>query len=448
MRNCEKSRVVILLRASLAGWGLCHTPFDEHEVKYHELHKSAALIRRLCLTALAMAFGSLSVCAEPADLQLPDAALKAAEKLRKLSPMQNAEGSASVSGENLNAQDKLAYLRLVEDVRGRLERLAGSSFSGDSYRVSIHAEDAGGEGAPAVIQKSFSAPSAGDRGLATIRIWVTNPAKLDPRDLACELCDGFIGMKVLVASRGDGTAQPPARWFTGGLAHYLEEGRRQDDAEDVVGSWFKAKLEPLWRLSREFSPYASADRRISAQLAAYWLDFPDRGGRLDTLCGELANGRQWTPRLFSETSSGITDDFGADKDFDVWLLGRRQSVLTPGVTRPEMVVRSWHGMLLFPGEDGVPNGVAAGASPALLAARSDEAWVKGCAMAKIDRIMRASAGRGDKFRAAADAYREYFTAVAEIAGTGKKERLNKEGLLEKLSKAEKMLISAKHSSVL
>lgn len=416
-------------------------------MKYDQLHKSGASIRQLFLAAIAVVCCAQAVCAESSDIRLPEATLKAAEKLRKLSPMQNAEGSASVSGENLEAQDKLAYLRFVEEVRGRLERLTGSSFSGDRYRVSIYVEDEGGENAPAVVYKSLSSPSAGDRGLATIRIGVKNPAKLDPRDLTCELCDGFIGMKVLVAARGGATPQAPARWFSFGLAHYLEEGRRQDDAEDVVGVWFKAKLEPLWRLAREYSPYASADRRVAAQLAAYWLDFPDRDGRLETLCGELAGGRQWSPKFFSETSSGITDDFAADKDFDAWLLTRRQSVLTLGVTRPEMVVRAWRDMLLFPGDDRVPEGVPAGSSPALLAARLDEGWVPECSMAKIGHIMRVSAGRDDKFRAAADAYREYFTAVAENARMREKDRLSEKKLLEKLSVAERMLISSKHSSV-
>ncbi|NLB69322.1 MAG: hypothetical protein GX804_06535 [Lentisphaerae bacterium] len=366
------------------------------------------------------------------------AILEATEKWQRLRAMQSSTGSVSISGECLDARDKLLYLRFVDDVRGRLERLTGSSFSGENYVVSIHAEVSEKTESVSTIHKSFQPSPKNAKGRPTIIIGLINPDQLDPRELAAELCDGFICMKVIVASTNNRIMHRPARWFANGLAQYLEEAARQDDAEDVISMWFGGQLEPVWRLGREFSPYASTDRRIAAQLAAYWLSFPDRKERIDRLCNELASGEKWTPELFLKTSSGIGDIFEADKDFDVWLLGRRESVLTPGVARKELLIRTWRRMLLNPGEEGVPADVPAASSLLLLLTRIEEDWVQVCAKSKMEWIMKVAAGRDAAFQESAGAYRDFLEPLAMNNARGRA-KLDLEVLEEKLKRAERLL---------
>lgn len=348
--------------------------------------------------------------ADPAALQPSERVRAVAEQLRGYDGISNADETVRVSGSALNAVDKQIVLGFVEDVRARLEMLLGVSFSGESYRVSIFAEESDAD-RPCVINKQILSPHLGRSRLSTIRIGVLNPARMDPRDLAREVCDGYLGIKVLTLAGTAVEPQPVARWFADGLARYLDPTVRQDDAETVLRDWQSARLPPFGRLTGRHAPHASARPEIAAQLAAYWLSFPDRRNRLETLCRALADGQGWSTRLFSETASGITDDVLADRHFDGWLLDRQDHVLTPGRTHPAFVVRAYHALALYPGEDDVPVDVPRYASPALLVERRDEPWVRRSARRKAERMMRLSAGRGDSFRAAAGLYAAFFDGI-------------------------------------
>ena len=365
-----------------------------------------------------------------AELERSPAGIEIAEKLARQSGTSSVDGSVRIAGECLNAVDRQILMQFTQDVRGLLEQLTNTSFTGDPYRILIYAE-AGEADRPGVAGKHLMDPSIGARRMPTIRITLINPSKLDPRDLAREICDGLVRMKVLAAAAAGKVSEPPAGWFTSGLAHYLDNALRQKDADEVFDMWQHAQLQPLWMLPREHSQYPSADRRIAAQLVAYWLDFPDRGKRFETLCRALASGEKWSPALFVETSSGSPDMVEADKAFDEWLLKRRNTVLTLGTTSRGMLVRASRAMLLTPGEDFVPDDIPASAPPAVLAEHLGEKWTADCAKAKLEKIMRLSAGRGDKFRKAADEYAEYFNGVIR--------REPKDKLLDKLRLAEEML---------
>ncbi|MGI5868234.1 MAG: hypothetical protein ACOX9C_02145 [Kiritimatiellia bacterium] len=351
---------------------------------------------------------------EATAFELSPRALEIAEKLRDLAPTTSADGSVRVSGGSLGTLDRMDLLRFAADVRTRLEQLTGSKFQGRNFSIALLVPKADEE-RPATISLQTIPPPAQESGLVVhpaIRLTIVNLAKLDPRDLTCSICDGLLRMKVVEAAGGGVQLQPPPRWFAEGLGHYLEASRRQDDAEDVLKLWQQAALPPLNRLAASHSPYAAADRRVSAQLAAYWLDFPERAARLDQLCRALASGEPWSARLFAETSSGLANLGEADKDFDRWLLTRRHSVLTPGVTRREFVVRAWRSLLLHPGEDGVPAEIPAGSPPSLLLRHGAEPWVRESARVKARKLMIMAAGRGAAFQEAATAWAAIFDAIA------------------------------------
>ena len=384
-------------------------------MKPNARHDRRGLRLRLAAAALALSAVAATAQSNPATAFEPSPeAREIAEKLRDIAPTTSPDGSIRVAGESLDALDRMELLRFVSDVRARFERLADAKFQGRHYGIAVLVPKADGD-RPAAISRQLVPPPADDPGptaLPAIRISVANIARLDPRELACSICDGLLRMKVVEAAAGGTALQPPPRWFAEGLGHYLETARRQDDAEAVLELWQQAALQPLGRLAAAHSPYASADRRVAAQLSAYWLDFPDRGARLDRLCRALASGEAWSPALFAETSSGIADLVEADKDFDRWLLERRHFVLTPGVTRREFVVRAWRSLLLFPGEDRVPAGIPAGSPPSLLLERQNEPWVRDSARAKAQKLMVMAAGRGPAFQAAAAAWAALLDGVA------------------------------------
>ncbi len=367
-------------------------------------------IARSAWTALALALGCAPVFSQEATLELSEVSQRTAEKLRSYSGTSNADETVRVSGEPFNSVDKQIIMQFAEDVRSRLQMLTDSSFTGDAYRLSIYAED-GESDRPCIIDKNLMSPAIGLQRLPTIRISIVNPSKMDARDLAREICDGYLSMKVLVSAQGSSHAEPPARWFTAGLARYLDTVSRQDDAEDVFTKWQSAKLPPLWKLALKNSPYPSANIEVASQLVAYWLDFPDRRKRMDLLCRALGAGDLWSPALFAETSSGLVDLRQADRSFDSWLLDRCDTVLTPGRTRREFIVRTYYALTLNPGEDEAALEIPASSPLSLLVDRLDEEWIRNCARSKTERIMRLSAGRGAKFRKAAEKYAEFFDGV-------------------------------------
>lgn len=352
----------------------------------------------------------LTVLSQEVALELSEGSKSVAETLGRYNGISNSDQTVRVSGEPLNSVDKQIIMQFAEDVRNRLQMLTDSSFTGEAYRLSIYAENAELD-RPCVIETNLLSPKIGSQNLPTIRISIMNPSKMDARDLAREICDGYLSMKVLVHAQGSSHAEPPARWFTAGLARYLDTAPRQDDAERFLVKWQSAKLPPLWKLASINSPYASAHIDVAAQLVAYWLNFPDRGKRIDLLCRGLGAGDPWSPTLFVETSSGLVNVWKGDRDFDVWLLSRRDSVLVPGQTHREFTIRAYFALMLNPGEDGAALDVPANSPPTLLVDRLDEAWSRPCARAKAARIMRLSAGRGTKFRKAAEKYAEFFDGV-------------------------------------
>lgn len=375
--------------------------------------KTASCEKKIAKTAFVAFFFvlmHLPAASQDAALELSDVSKNAAEKISSYNGTSNSDQTVRVSGEAFNSVDKQIIMQFAEDVRSRLQMLTDSSFTGDAYRLSIYAEDAESD-RPCSIEKQLISPEVGLQRLPTIRISIINPSKMDARELAREICDGYLSMNVLVCSQGSNHAEPPARWFTAGLARYLDTAVRQDDAENFLTQWQSAKLPPLWKLASINSPYPSAQIDVAAQLVAYWLDFPDRGKRMDLLCRALGAGDPWSPELFVETSSGILEMRKADRDFDVWLLGRRDNILAPGQTHREFMIRAYFSLVLNPGEDGAPVDVPANSSAALLVDRMGEGWTRSCARIKAERIMRLSAGRGAKFRKAAEKYAEFFDGV-------------------------------------
>ena len=399
-------------------------------------------IKTACLATLALAAPAAAPPAPLPQQTQHDANIEEIRrKLAAFASIDNTDSSIRVAGNAIATLEKQTVLLFAEDVRSRLETTLAVSFKDPAYRLLIAFEEPSESSSSTspIIETFYAHPSVGRDGFPAIRIRVQNSAALDPRALASALairiCEGYLSMRILSHPRRapDAAATKFPPWFPAGIARGLDFSQRQADAERALALWQRGALPPLWRSARAQSPLLEHNEHIAAQLAAYWLSFPQRGARLDQLCGRLAAGAPWTPRLFAETArpESPPDILRADMKFDNWLLSRRDTVLTPGATAPAFAIRAWRAMFLDPGEDGVPLDIPpATPLPQLIRSR-DEAWVKDCATKKTAQILRLAAGRGDKFHAAAAKYVEFFNALSGSAKTS--------SLLPLLAEAEHLL---------
>jgi hypothetical protein len=257
---------------------------------------------------------------------------------------------------------------------------------------------------------------------------VRNPAALDPATLAAHLCQAFLQADAVTqglrhapetgTTAGETTAAKRARpaqvyppWFGGGLARLQSIDLRQSDADAVLAKWYRARLPCFEILAASFSPYATEDAAIAAQLVAWFLDTPDRAARFIRLRKALVEGEHWTHALFARAADCEPELGGADAAWDAWLLGRRWTVLEPGSASPALVAHMRMQLVTHAGEPGFALDIAprlGGYSPEMLAASYPQLWTRQAAQAKRVLVRRIGAGRDEAFTNMTTAYSEFF----------------------------------------
>lgn len=339
----------------------------------------------------------------------------------------NADRTTVVSGNVLPFPDRIELLGFVDAIRTAVESQLGArgadpenvaavSFRGPDFRVLVRAaEDPGGPDVPASIRTSLRPRRDASSAFPAVVLDLLNPANgLDPRDFAESVVDAFLRLKVLYAAApGGAPPKPPPRWFSAGLARLLDPAVRQKDYDESRDLWFRAALPVLPDLVAEAAVFPCADSAVAAQLAAFWLSFPDPPGRFRGLCRLLGGGVPWSPGLYLSTSLGDSDPLDGDRAFDAWMWGRVHHVLTPGATTPELVARTLVAMQLVPGRDGVPADFADRPQPLERLLEPENApWAPEAATALRLKVLRMAVGRGDAFRAAAG---EFASVLGEMA---------------------------------
>lgn len=385
-----------------------------------------ATFRRILLGVLASA--GLSLPAEPTDNALTNEKLDAIRALAETDPeTSNADGSIRVAGECLPFADKSILLGFAGDLRDGLERvlrargaedgsrLQAVSFHGPRYRILLRGVPGDHTNLVASTSVSVRPYVPGQNYLPTLVATIENPAnELDAHELGEELVDGLLRLKVLSYARPNVRPEPPARWFSVGLARAIETEARQQSYDALRHDWFRADLPPIPRLLAKDSSYPSADADIAAQLVEFWLDAPDIPARFRQLCEKLGAGTPWSGALFLETAIGSRNPIQGDKAFDRWILDRQKTILSPGRTTPELISRTLVTMQLFPGLEGVPADF--GEAPVPLDRLLDprlKTIAPTIARNRESFVLRQAAGRGDAFRAAAQLYSEVLRSIAK-----------------------------------
>ena len=400
--------------------------------------------------ALRGALGALVLAAatapadEPAtvrsDPSSPEGIRAAVERLRSEveSETANADRSVRVVGPALTFSERSVLLGFTEDLRAALEQQLGArgvrgpltsavAFRGPAYHLLVHAvEDPEGTNRVASISLALH-PLRNEAALRTppARLTIFNPENaLDPHDFAAHVVDALLRLKVLYAAPpaapGAPAPAPPPPWFAAGLARLQDASVRQPDFDAVRAQWFDAALPPLREMVGRDAPFPSADSAVAAQLAAFWLSFPDVPARFASLAARLGAGEPWSAALFLSTAVGTADERAGDRAFDAWLWDRDVHILTPGATTPRLVARTLVAMQLFPGQDGVPADWADRPQPLERLLEPEAApWAAETAALLRARILRLSAGRGDAFREAAGLY---AAALQDAAAGGRRAR--------------------------
>jgi hypothetical protein len=387
------------------------------------------------LAALAAAPASAQEAAAPED----EAAARI-ERIRRIAAQgaaetPNADRTTVIAGEALPFPDRAVLLGFVDGLRAELERQLGArrasaellpavSFRGPAYRVLVRAaKDDADPDAPASIRLSIHPRRNPASALPAAVIDIANPANdLDSREFATTVVHALLVLKaVYAAPEGRDVPVPvPPEWFAAGLARLMDPAARQADYDAVRETWFRAALPPLPELAWPVCSYAEADPAIAAQVAAFWLSFPDPAARFRDLCAKLGSGERWTSGLFVATSVGTEDLLVGDRAFDAWLWGRDRHILSPGATTPELVARTLVDLQVIPGRDGVPADFADRPQPLeRLAEPENAAWAPAAAAALRARILRRAAGRGDAFRAAAG---EFAAILDDLPRGGRRAR--------------------------
>jgi hypothetical protein len=352
--------------------------------------------------------------------------------------MRSADGRLRIAGPALTSSEKLEILRFVEDVRDRVGRLLGTPFDGPEFAIGLHVRDSEPEdpgGLDVRVDAGQDPP---------IRIAIRNPRVLQAPVLAERICAALLRSDALARGYRDanGAASlaslrcaPYPVWFGAGVARLLDASERQADAESVLSRWSAAQLPCVDVLADAFSPFASADVALAAQLVAWFLDAPDRATRYAHLRTELAKGTPWTSGLFAIAAGCDDEPGGADTAWDGWLLARRWTVLTPGVTHPGLLARTRDQLRVWPGAPGTPLSifpVRCPLEPSDLILFRSEPWMPETAVAKVVAMQRLGGGRDEAYRRMAEAYSGFFLALQR--------RESKRRLTKLLAAAEALLV--------
>jgi len=180
---------------------------------------------------------------------------------------------------------------------------------------------------------------------------------------------------------------------------------------------------------------ADGDPALAAVLMSWIRDGSEGKTRMRALLAQVAEGGRLVEGDLAALLGYADDPQGLDEDWEMWLLSRRRSVVTLGVTLPDRIRRFRGRRLISPADSAIWGGgldAKTFLEPAVLLDRLDEKWIRRAAGAKSVTLSLVAAGRGGRFEEMVAAHCRFFAAVAEGKKSVACERL--------LQKAEALLV--------
>lgn len=342
-----------------------------------------------------------------------------------------------------NKVESMVLARWAEDVAARLGKVVGAPAPFRSR--DIHLVVRSGK-TPAAGKILVGEGISGGRLLQRVVLW--NHTKIDVEEARRELCrlllGGYLGATIRKSAgfrKGDaGVRHSVPLWLAEGMAQYIDPNLRGPNMVDVIGRWEKGKLASVAdflaadgkvRMSA-VGDEAELDTSMSAVLVNWLHTRPGRKERFRKIIERLDAGEKIDVRWLAGNMAKTESAGQLEEAWDYWLHGRRRVVYTPGTATSEAIGMFKAGLLLYPGNCGIPLTVDFGGAAGFrdLVARRDEEWVPGFCRTKIRTIRLSVAGRGEEFGVVAGLFCEFLETLGEKKS---EEKLN--ALLDKAERA-------------
>lgn len=377
-----------------------------------------------------------------------DAPPTKAEITERIKALTAGKALRSASGHFLvvgtNRAENLAFAGWAEDTAARLDKVLGIPSPFDSRTIHLSIRSGRTPAGGVVLARE---DRAGDGFVQRMTLW--NHGKVDVEEARQVLCrlllaghlTGTIERKSGTRGVDIGVRNSVPLWLAEGLAQYVDPALRGPNAMDVIGRWEKGGLASVADFLRadgkvlktDTAEGAVMDRSMSAVLVNWLLAAPGKRDRFREMIRRLdAGGAIDAPWLAGSLGEGASPG-QLEEAWDYWLHGRRRVVYVPGKATPAAIALFKGGLLLYPGNCGIPLTVDFGGAADLkeLIRRRDEEWVAGFCARKSRSLRLMTVGRGDEFGAVAERFCGFLGAV----GAGDSE----ERLTVLLEEAEKAL---------
>lgn len=250
--------------------------------------------------------------------------------------------------------------------------------------------------------------------------------------------------------------QPVPYWLAEGVSQSADSGLRARNCERAIAEWKQGRIPSIGRFLEgatqapepdpgpEAAGTAASDdpagreatRAICSVLVSWLQSLPGGPARFQAILGRLAAGEPVTPEWLAGVVPGAKSAADLDRQWDGWMLRQKSVIRLPGVLTASGVDELGEGLLLYPGQCGMPLSDAPREPVPWreLIRRRDEPWIREFVQSKTVGLRVQSAGRGPEIAAVVERYAEFLDAL----GRGKSEsRLTR--LLETAEQALKAL---------
>ncbi len=339
-----------------------------------------------CLLPMGSAMG--------ADRGLTRAALRARLALMRVHTAISADRRLYVSGPQLEGNALL--LDAAEQIRGQIEALLGMPIplEGQSVRLQVLTGTEEAQAGESGVRVGVG-QSAGER---VYRVLFSGYAATYEAEARERVIYAFL-LAYCGAAPGDGAVVPelPA-WLWQGVAAVLDPAERPAVLDRVRQDWMAGRLPSLAAVmaAGDVDRLDAAGARCSGAVV-YWLTtWPSHRNIFRELFARLARGEPVGVDTLEVALGGDPDD-----RFDRWMLAQRRMIRGVGTVTQENVQALRVALLLSPGRDGIPRGVALKPGDGLSALwpYRDAPWFARAVRQRQQALQRVAPGRPERFRA-------------------------------------------------
>jgi len=226
------------------------------------------------------------------------------------------------------------------------------------------------------------------------------------------------------------------QWFYCGMARYINQDQRPDDAESILMRWRRGHLKTLPEmLDSEPEEKAYHCDAAYAMIIAWLQTLPDKSEFFGKMFGSLDSGEKLSSEWFVKNIPGCNSVSDLSEEWENWLTSQLKVIHKPGVATPLSVDQLKERLVIRPDDIGMPsssNITTKITFDELINAKIKEVpWLPLVLQNKTAELKLFAVGRGKELNQVVESYCTFLDAVAR----GKRQGT----LLKYLQKAKKDL---------